>query len=77
MMTNKQLFLIFVNDLHKVIIYLDPTGFADDTNLFYSHKNAKLLFQIVNIKIKFVNESFAANKLSLNEKKLSMFYIRK
>ena len=77
MMTNKQLFLIFVNDLHKVIIYLNPAGFTDDTNLFYSHKNVKLLFQIVNIKIKLVNESFVANKLSLNEKKLSMFYTRK
>ena len=28
------LFLIFVNDLHKVTKYLDPTMFADDTNLF-------------------------------------------
>ena len=28
------LFLIFVNDLHKVTKYLDPIMFADDTNLF-------------------------------------------
>ena len=32
------LFLTFVNDLHKVTKYLDPVIFADDTNLFYSHK---------------------------------------
>ena len=38
------LFLIFVNDLHKVTKYLDPIMFADDTNLFYSHKNIKTLF---------------------------------
>ena len=37
------LFLIFVNDLHKVTKYLDPM-FADDTNLFCSHKNIKTLF---------------------------------
>ena len=39
------LFLIFVNDLHKVTKYLDAM-FADDTN-FYSHKNLKTLFQTV------------------------------
>ena len=33
------LFLIFVNDLHKVTKYLDPIMFAGDANLFYSHKN--------------------------------------
>ena len=38
------LFLIFVNDLHKVTKYLDPIMFADDTKLFYSHKNIKTLF---------------------------------
>ena len=32
-------FLIFVNNLHKVTKYLNSTIFADDTNLFYSHKN--------------------------------------
>ena len=32
------LFLIFVNDLHKVRKYLDPIMFADDTNLFLFSK---------------------------------------
>ena len=63
------LFLIFVNDLHKVTKYLDPIMFADDTNLFYSHKNIKTLFQIVNSELKHVNEWFLADKLSLNAKK--------
>ena len=35
------LFLIFVNDLHKVTKYLGPIMFADDTNLFCSHKISK------------------------------------
>ena len=43
--------------------------FADDTNLFYSHKNIKTLFQIVKSELKLVNEWFLANKLSLNAKK--------
>ena len=62
------LFLIFVNDVDKVTKYLDPIMFADDTNLFYSHKNITTLFQIVNSELKLVNEWFLANKLSLNAK---------
>ena len=62
------LFLIFVNDLHKVTKYVDPTMFADDTNLFYSHKNITTLFQIVDSELKLVHEWFLANKLSLNAK---------
>ena len=45
-------FLSFVNDLHKVTKYLDPIMFADDTNLFCSHKNIKTFFQIVNSELK-------------------------
>ena len=63
------LLLIFVNDLHKVTKYLDSIMFAGVTYLFYSHKNIKTLFQIVNSKLKLVNEWFSANKLSLNVKK--------
>ena len=43
--------------------------FADDTNLFSSHKNIKALFQIVNSELELVTEWFLANKLSLNVKK--------
>ena len=57
------LFIIFVNDLHKVTKYLDPIIFADDTNLFCSHENIKTLFQIVNSELKLVTEWFSANKL--------------
>ena len=69
------LFLIFVNDLHKVAKYLDPIMFADDTNLFYSPKNITTLFQIVNSESKVVNEWFPANKLSLNAKKNKICFI--
>ena len=69
------LFLIFVNDLYKVTKYLDPIMFADDTNLFYSHKNIKTLFQIVNSELKLVNEWLLANKLSLNAKKIYICFI--
>ena len=57
------LFLIFVNDFHKVTKYLDPIMFADNANQFNSHKNIKTLFQIVNSELKFVHEWLLANKL--------------
>ena len=44
--------------------------FAEDANLFCSHKNIKTtLFQIVNSEVKFVTEWFLANRISLNAKK--------
>ena len=52
--------------------------FADDTNLFCSHKNIKTLFQIVNSELKLITEWLLANKLSLNaKKKQSIFYFIK
>ena len=49
--------------------YLYPIIISDNANLFYSNKNIKALFQIVNSELKLVNEWFSANELSLNAKK--------
>ena len=49
---------------------LDTIMFADYTNLFILIKHIETLFQIVNSELKFVNELFLANKLSLNAKKV-------
>ena len=43
--------------------------FADDTNLFYEHKDLKTLFSLVNEELQKLNECFEANKLSLNVRK--------
>ena len=42
--------------------------YADDTNVFYSHGNIKLLFETVNKELNNVSEWFKANKLSLKGK---------
>ena len=63
------LFLIYVNDLPNSSNILVPIMFADDTNLFYSHKNIKTLFSTVNQELNNLNEWFKSNKLSLNTKK--------
>jgi len=43
--------------------------FADDTTIFFKHKNFNVLFNTVNQELKKLNEWFISNKLSLNIKK--------
>ena len=51
--------------------------FADDTNLFYSHKNLKTLFNIVNEELNKLNNWFTTNKLSLNTGKTKYTFFHK
>ena len=60
------LFLIYVNDLQKASKLLEPIMFADDTNLFYAHKDLQTIYNVVNAELCNVSEWFRANKLSLN-----------
>ena len=68
------LFLLYVNDLHNSS-GLDRIKLADDTNLFYEHKDLKTFLSLVNQELQKVNEWFEANKLSLNvgKTKYSLF----
>ena len=45
------LLLIYANDLSRASDILHPIMFADDINLFYSHKDIKKLFHTVNTKL--------------------------
>ena len=60
------LFLIYINDIYNATDYLRAILFADDTNLFYSHKDVNILYNICNQELSGINEWFKANKLSLN-----------
>ena len=57
------LFLVYINDLYLLSTPLNFILFADDSNLFYSHKDIKTLFKIVNEQLHKVNEWFVSNKL--------------
>jgi hypothetical protein len=59
-------FLIYINDIIHVSKILDFVLFADDTNIFFSHKSPAQLIQILNDEIKKLTEWFKSNKLSLN-----------
>jgi hypothetical protein len=43
--------------------------FADDTNLFFKHKNLNVLYDIINNELSKISKWFKLNKLSLNIKK--------
>ena len=50
-----------VIDLNRASDILDPIIFADDANLFYSHKDIKKLFHAVNTELVKVDHWFIAN----------------
>ena len=53
-----------------------PMMFADDTNLFFNHKDIKHVFAVANKELLNIKDWFTANKLSLNvgETKYSFFH---
>ena len=63
------LFLIYVNDLCNVSKIFEAISLADDTNLFFSHKNIKEFSHTANLELNKVFIRFNANKLSLNKDK--------
>ena len=63
------LFLIYVNDIAKSSQILSFILFADDTNLFFSHKDLETLYKTMNQELKQVSLWLNANKLSLNVNK--------
>ena len=60
------LFLIYINDLHKAILYSKVYHFADDTNLLNISKSSKKFQKQMNIDLKLLYKWLLANKISLN-----------
>ena len=71
------LFIIYVNDLCNVSKIFEPIIFADDTNLFFSHKSIKELFHTANLELNKVFRWFNANSLSLNKDKTKYTFSHK
>ena len=63
------LFLIYMNDISRCSNILSFILFADDTNLFYSHKNVDTLCKTMNQELRKITSWLSCNKLSLNVKK--------
>jgi len=71
------LFLLYINDLYLSSKELNTSLFADDTILFYSHKNINVLIKILNEELDKINEWFISNRLSLNVEKTKFILFHK
>ena len=60
------LFLLYINDLCNVSQVLDFILFADDTNIFFSHKDKDILEKTMNDELLKLTGWCLANKLSIN-----------
>ena len=66
-----------VNDLKNASNVLDTIMFADDTNLFLTHKDISYLFETANLQLERINQWFISNKLSLNVSKTKYSFFHK
>ena len=63
------LFILYINDFQNSSNVLSFILFADDTSVFFSHKNPDTLLNTVNSELKCIHEWIGCNKLSLNVQK--------
>ena len=66
------LFLIFCNDLHLNLTYLSCIQFADDTTLYITHKNLRVLKACIEHDLSIITDWLGANSLTLNVNKTSL-----
>ena len=62
-------FLLYINDINNASNLSNLALFADDTNVFLSHKDLNYLSDMLNLELDKLSIWFKANKLSLNLKK--------
>ena len=69
------LFILYINDLHNSSHILSFICFADDSNLFFTHRDPRILIDTMNRELTLVQSWIQANRLSLNiEKTHSMLF---
>ena len=66
------LFLIFCNDLRLNLTYMFCIQFTDDTTLYYSHRNLRVLRCCIENDLSVVMDWFRANSLTLNVQKTNL-----
>ena len=71
------LFLVYMNDIVNASPLLTYVLFADDTNVFYSHKDLNILITTLNLELNKLSSWFKSNKLSLNINKTNCIYFKK
>ncbi len=70
------LFICYINDLEKHLLYSKPSLFADDTALLVSGKTIEEIEHKLNIDLAIAERYFSANKLQLNVAKTKSMLFR-
>ena len=70
------LFLIYINDLHKIFENSTVHHFADDTNLLFSNKKLSTIETVINYELKLLVNWLNCNKLSLNTSKTEVILFK-
>ena len=70
------LFLIYINDIAESSELISFHLFADDTALFFSHKQLSVLQETLNTELHKISEWLTANRLSLNVDKTNFIMFR-
>ena len=72
------IFLIFVNDMRLHLTDVDSVQFADDTTIWFGHRNENYLKYCVERELAILGDWFKANKLTLNvDKSVFLMFNRK
>jgi hypothetical protein len=66
-------FLLYINDICNVSQLVETILFADDTNIFFSHKDPQYVIDSLNNELEKLSDWFQANRLSL--KKRNLWYL--
>ena len=67
--------ILYINDIGKVLVNCKIHLFADDTLIYFSHKNYEILITTINEDLKRLTDKFNANKLKINETKSKCMFI--
>ena len=70
------LFLLYINDISEASNRLSYILFADDTNIFFSHRKLDVLANTLNRELPKVSSWFKCNKLSLNINKTNFIHFK-
>ena len=72
-----RLFNIYLNDLPSVSKTLETALFADDSNFILSHKNPRILEEVINTELALIKDYYDSNGLSINTSKTTFLHISK
>ena len=67
------LFILFINDIVSASKIAEIIRFADNTTLFFKHKELGVLCTTINVELSKISQWFKLNKSSLNIKKPTTF----